>query len=400
MESNDTNQTMRNPWLSVFAIALGAIALVITEFLPVGLLPDICRSFGVLEGTAGLAVTSTALLGAVAAPLTTIVIGQLDRRIVLLVLTFMLIVSSVLSVFAPSFGVFIIARIILGLGVGGFWAIAVASAVRLVPQDKIARASSIVLGGISIGTVVSVPTGTFIAAHFDWRAAFTAASIFAIVTFIIQLILLPKIPMKQGVRVKDYVELFRFKKIRMIFAIVVFLVGGQYAAYTYVTPYLQQVTGTSSNVLGILMLIYGIVVCLGNFIGGFISKIGLQRMNAMTAFIYLVSLAAISLLGHSSIIVTIALITWAFAWGMAPLGAQLWIFSSIRNAPEAAQAIFTGVFQLSISVGSLIGGVAVNAINLTSSMWLGVILVALALIMTFMVGRDNTESSGKLSTEN
>ncbi|GGG70073.1 MFS transporter [Paenibacillus radicis (ex Gao et al. 2016)] len=378
-----TTQTKRNPWLSVIAIAIGALALVITEFLPVGILPDIARDFGILEGTAGLAITFTALLGAFAAPFTTIVIKQLDRRIVLLSLTLMLIISSILSFLSPNFIVFIIARIILGLGVGGFWAIAVATAAKLVPSDKVARASSIVLGGISLGTVISVPAGSFIAAHLNWEASFVAASVFAIIVFILQLFLLPRIPMELGVKVKDYLELFRSKKIRLILSVVIFIVAAQYSAFTYITPFLQQVTGIGPNLLSTLLLVYGIVVIFGNFIGEYIAKLGLPQMNGITATIYFVSFVVIAVIGENLTATTIVFILWALAWGMAPLGSQLWIFSSAKNA-EAAQAIFTGIFQLSISAGSLVGGIAVNAINLTSSMWLGAILVALALIMVIV----------------
>ena len=135
-------------WSGVVAIALGAFALVVTEFLPVGLLPGISRDLGIAEGTAGLAVTATAILGFLAAPITALSIGRADRRVVLLGLTALLVVSSVLSWQASNFATLLVARVILGVGVGGFWAISITAAAKLVPADRVHKASSLVFGGI------------------------------------------------------------------------------------------------------------------------------------------------------------------------------------------------------------------------------------------------------------
>src|ERR1700754_194221 len=178
-------------WLGVLAIALGALSLVVTEFLPVGLLSGISRDLGVAEGTAGLAVTATAVFGFIAAPVTAIAIGRADRKLVLLGLTVLLIISSVLSWTAGSFATLLIARIILGIGVGGFWAISITAAAKLVSPEKVHAASSLVFAGISIGSVIAVPAGSYIGAHADWRGGFLGASILAVVCFLLQLVFLP-----------------------------------------------------------------------------------------------------------------------------------------------------------------------------------------------------------------
>ena len=200
-----------------------------------------------------------------------IAIGRLDRRVVVLGLSLLLIVSNVLSMITTHFFVLVIARIILGLSVGGFWAVAMTAQAKLVPQKKVAKATSIVLGGFGIGTVISVPLASFMAAHFDLRIVFMVGCILAIAVFIIQLILLPRIPMEQGVRGKDFLELLKMKKVIMVFVIAILVVGGQFAAYTYITPFFQQVTGTGPNLLSAILLVYGIVSFLSNFAAGFIA---------------------------------------------------------------------------------------------------------------------------------
>src|ERR1700754_1472766 len=176
MVSHMHDDTSRISWSGVYAIAFGAFSLVMTEFFPVGLLPGISRDLGISEGTTGFTVAVTAILGFFAAPATAMIIKTLDRRIVLLALTGLLVISSGLSAIASSFPMLLVARIILGIAIGGFWATSLPAAAKLVPRNKVHAASSIVLGGISVGSVIAVPAGSYIGANYDWHIAFTAAT--------------------------------------------------------------------------------------------------------------------------------------------------------------------------------------------------------------------------------
>jgi DHA1 family purine ribonucleoside efflux pump-like MFS transporter len=387
--SNTSSVPVPARWSGVVAIALGAFALVVTEFLPVGLLPGISRDLGISEGTAGLAVTATAILGFLAAPVTALSIGRADRRLVLLGLTALLVVSSVLSWQASNFATLLVARVILGVGVGGFWAISITAAAKLVPADRVHAASSLVFGGISVGSVVSVPTGSYIAAHSDWRVAFLAASVLAVGVLLLQLFLLPRIVMKEGVNVTQFFGLLRSPRVRAILLTVIFIVAGQYSGYTFVTPYLQQLTHVDGVVLSGLLFAYGVVAVIGNFVGGALAGRNLHRTVVANVWIFLASLVVLALFAGNTIVASVALLVWALSWGMAPVGTQLWLYDATLDAPEAAQAMNTSVFQLSIGLGSLIGGLAVNNINLHSSMWIGAVILALAVVMVLVVGRMN-----------
>lgn len=376
-------------WPGVYALALGALALVVTEFLPVGLLPGLSRDLHVAEGTAGLAVTATALLGFVSAPLTALSIGRLDRRKVLLALTALLIVSSVMSALASGFAMLLAARIILGAAIGGFWAISITAAARLVPPEQVHKAVSLVFAGISVGSVLSVPAGAYIAAHFDWRVAFMGASGLAVLVFLAQLIWLPKIEMAAGVSVRHFFGLLRSGKVRAILLTVIFVVSGQYAGYTFVAPYLEQVTGAGNALISSLLFGYGVMTVVGNFAGGALAGRDLQKTVIATVWIFLVSLFFMAFQGDHLAVAVVGLAVWALSWGMAPVGTQLWLFAATQDAPEAAQAMNTSVFQLSIGLGSLVGGVAANHVSLRSSMWLGAAIMCLAVVMAHAVGRMN-----------
>jgi predicted MFS family arabinose efflux permease len=370
-------------WRGVWAIAFGAFSLVVTEFLPVGVLPEMSATLGISEGTGGLAITATALLGAVAAPAATLLIREIDRRQVLLGLTMLLIVSSALTIVAQSLIVLIIARVILGLAVGGFWAVALAAVERLVPPARAHTATAIVLGGISVGSVVSVPAGSLIASHADWHTAFAASSVLAVVVLVVQMLLVPQIPATHAVRLSDFGGLFRSPRIVAILAIVVAVVSGHYVAYTFISPYLQQITGiTGSGLLGVLLLGFGLFTVVGNFVGGALVGHRAGQTVVATNLVLAAALVAIAIWGgHASVAVS-ALAVWALAWGAAPIGTQVWLFAAARNdhSIEAAQAINTSLFQLSIGLGSLVGSVAVNTRGIHSATWIasGVLVVAIA----------------------
>jgi len=380
-------------WPGVLAIALGALSLVVTEFLPVGLLPGISRDLGVAEGTAGLAVTATALLGFLAAPVTAIAIGRADRKTVMLGLTALLIVSSLLSWQAGSFTVLLFARVILGIAIGGFWAISITAAAKLVPPEKVHAASSLVFAGISIGSVIAVPAGSYIGAHADWREGFAWASGLAVLCFVLQLACLPPLKMKEGVNVRDFFGLLKHRKVRAIFLTVVFIVAGQYAGYTFVTPYLEQIAHLDTAVVSILLLAYGIATVAGNFVGGAFAGRHLHKTVLATVWIYVLAISAIAAFPGTPLYAGAALLVWAVSWGMAPVGTQLWLYNATQHAPEAAQAMNTSVFQLSIGLGSLAGGIAVNHLGLHSSMWLGALILALAVAMVYLVGHMNRQEA-------
>ena len=388
-----SDDTPESSWPAVLAIALGALSLVVTEFLPVGLLSGISRDLGVSEGTAGLAITATAILGFIAAPVTAIAIGRADRKLVLLGLTVLLIISSVLSWTAVSFATLLIARIILGIGVGGFWAIAITAAAKLVSPEKVHAASSLVFAGISIGSVIAVPAGTYIGAHADWRDGFLGASILAVVCFLLQLVFLPTLKMKAGVTVSDFFGLLKDPKVRAIFLTVIFIVAGQYAGYTFVTPYLEQITHLDAAIVSGLLFAYGVSTVVGNFAGGAFAGRNLHNTVVATVWIFVLSLAAMAVFATSPIFAGAALLIWALSWGMAPVGTQLWLYNATLHAPEAAQAMNTSVFQLSIGLGSLAGGFVVNNVGLRGSMWLGVLILALAVVMVYIVGRPNPQAA-------
>jgi predicted MFS family arabinose efflux permease len=247
-----------------------------------------------------------------------------------------------------------------------------------------------VFSGISVASVVSVPMGAYIAAHYDWRIAFAVAAALAVIVLFMQIFTLPKIDMERGASLGDFIGLLKSRKILAIYLTIIFIVAGQFSGYTFVTPYLRQLAGFDPNTISVLLLAYGVLAVFGNFVGGTLAGRDLHKTAYGNAALFLGALIAIAALPAHPVIAIVSLLAWALSWGMAPVGTQLWLFSETQHAPEAAQSLNTSVFQLSISLGSLIGGVVVDHINLHASMWTGAAIFALAVLMVFIVGRmDN-----------
>jgi DHA1 family purine ribonucleoside efflux pump-like MFS transporter len=383
----------RTSWLGVLAIAFGAFAMVFAELLPVGLLSGISRDLQVQEGTAGMIVSITALLAFIAAPATALVAGRMDRRLVLIGLTLLTIVSSVISALAPNFIVLFAARVVLGVGLGGFWAVAVPAAARLVPADKAHVSSTAVMSGISIAAVLAVPAGSMIGGYFDWRVAFIVATVIPVIVLVLQMIYLPKIVMDDHVAISDLTGVLKSPRNAAALVVLACAVAGQYAGYTYIAPYLSQVTQIETKLLSTLLFVYGLFSIGGNFLGGGLAARSRHGTVLGNMTVFLLSLLALSAFGANLWIASISLLVWAVVWGVVPVSTQLWIFGGAKDKPEALGAVVVAVFQAAISLGSFVGGLAINSVSVHSAMWLGAIIVALGIAMVVVVGRIDQRGS-------
>lgn len=327
--------TSSSSWPGVLAIAFGAFAMVFAELLPVGLLSGISRDLHVQEGTAGMIVSITALLAFAAAPATALATGRLDRRLVLIGLTVLTILSSVISALAPNFAVLFAARVVLGIGLGGFWTVAVPAAARLVPADKAHQASTAVMSGISIAAVLAVPAGSLIGGYFDWRVAFVAATVIPVLVLVLQMLYLPRIVMDEHVAVRDLTGVLKSPRNMAALVVLACAVAGQYAGYTFIAPYLAQVTRIDTTLLSTLLFVYGLFSIGGNFLGGALPARSRQRTVLGNMTVFLLSLLALAAFGANLWIAAASLLVWAVVWGVVPVSTQLWIFGGASDKPEA-----------------------------------------------------------------
>lgn len=358
-------------WLAVLSVALGAFVVVTSEFLPIGLLTHIAGGLDVSAGTAGLMITIPGLVAAIAAPVMTITAGRFDRRTLVLFLIGLLVASNLLSAFAPNFAVMIVARVLFGVTLGGFWTIAVTLGARLVPPGSVARATTIIFAGISIATVIGVPSGTLIAGLAGWRVAFVVLGGVALLIGLVQLFVLPRLPSPPTPGVRQLVALLGHSDARLGLLTIAFVIAGHFAAYTYVTPFLKDSATIGPGSLSTLLLAFGVAGIVGNFAGGAFAARHL-RLTLITAVSLLA--AAVMLLpvfGHQLAGAAVLLVAWGLAFGAIPVVLQLWVFKAAPEALEGGAALLVSTFQIFIALGSVVGGRIVDGFGTSAVMWAG-----------------------------
>jgi predicted MFS family arabinose efflux permease len=386
----------RAAWLAVLSVAVGSFALVTTEFLPVGLLPSIAAELGVTEGIAGMMVTIPGLVAAFAAILVTIGVGKTDRRYVIWGLTATLVVSNLIVALSHSFPLVLFGRALLGIGVGGFWAIGGALGNRLVPPAHATRATSIIFAGISLGTVAGVPAGALIGELVGWRMAFHAAGAVAVLVLLTQMWLLPSLPTTHALTFGQLPALLRVKKARLGMLATLLIFIGQFAAYTYVTPFLSQIAGLNAKTISALLLTYGAAGFVGNIIGGWAVAKSVRNSLIATGVIMGLSAAAMPLFGTTAWGATAMIVVWGLAFGMMPISVQTWMFRAAPDAMESGGAVFVSTAQISLASGALVGGVAVDYMGVSSAMIVGGLFALAMAVVIALWAEDDGKHTGKL----
>lgn len=381
-----TGMSVKRGWLAVLSVALGSFVLVLSEFLPIGLLPAIATDLNVSIGTAGLMVVSTGLIGAVAAPTVTVLTSRLDRRVVLWGLSGLLIVSDLLGAVAPNFGVLLVGRVLMGIAIGGFWAIGAGIAGRLVRPEAVIRATSFITAGVSLATVVSLPLGALVSSVASWRLAFVIGAVLGAAALIAQLALLGRIPSREVVRFSTLGALLRVPRARVGLIVTALLFLAQFTAYTYVAPFLQQLVKVSPTTITVALLVFGVAGIAGNFAAGVALSRNLTATLLGTKLLLAAAIIALPLLAGSVPGVFALLVIWGFMWGALPLGMQTWMSAAAPSGSESSLALFVTTIQLAIAAGSVLGGIGANTAGVGFDFFLAGSLAALGAVALVTLG--------------
>jgi predicted MFS family arabinose efflux permease len=384
------NRTDRRAWLAVTSVALGAFVIVTTEFIPVGFLPRIAASLDVSLGAAGLMVLVPGLSAAIAAPLIFVRAGQLDRRKLIAGLGGLVVLANAIAAIAPDFAVVLIGRMLLGVAIAGFWTVVTPVGPKLVGPRAGTRATSIIVAGVSAGTVVGLPAGEALGNLLGWRLTFAAAAAVAALIVIAQLILLPSIESDAHTRLADLAQVFRtpFALAGIVATALAFI--GQFAASTFITPLLTDRVHLGDGAVTGLFFAYGAGGIAGTLIGG--PLVARRRVTtfALAAAGVGVVLLALPALGTAKVAVGVAVVAWGLIWGLIPLAAQVWMLHAMPDAQEAASAVNVSNMQISIAIGSAVGGLLVDHAGLAPVYVVGGTIVLAAALFASLHRRETT----------
>ncbi|MFF0558711.1 MFS transporter [Streptomyces sp. NPDC004266] len=358
-------------WLAVISVTLGIFSIVTTEILPIGLLTSIGSSFTVSDGMAGLMMTMPGFLAAVSAPLVTVATGRIDRRVMLGAFILLLALANFLAAVASSYWLVLVSRVLVGVTIGGFWSIGAGLAGRLVPAGSVGRATSVIFSGVPLGSVLGVPLGTFIGDIAGWRTAFLVMGGFTLAVLALLILVVPPLPSDRATRLDVLGGMLRSAHTRFALAMTFLVVLAHFGTYTYVTPFLEQVTHAGPGLVTVCLLLYGAAGIVGNFLGG----------SAVGRYPRATSAAAAAVIGGATLLLPVLgrwnpgavalLIVWGVAYGAVPACSQTWFAKASPDAPEASSVLFTASFQATISIGALAGGAVLDHSSPPTVMVLG-----------------------------
>ncbi len=352
-------------WAGVLSLAMGVFGLVTAEFLPASLLTPIAADLGISNGAAGQTVTATAVIGIFSGIFMPILTRHLDRRLVMWSLTSLLVISSLLAALATNLTMLLGARLLLGVGIGGFWSMMAAMAMRLVPERLLPRALSIVFTGVSVATVSAAPVGAYLGDLFGWRTVFALSAGIGVLALLIQLVTLPSLPPQTKPNLRTLLHLLRRPSIRLVLATILITISGHFAGFTYVRPFLEQVPALKIEMISLTLLAYGVAGFFGNLVGGAITARSAQASVITGAVIIAVTAFALTAFGAAPWVAATGVAFWGFAFGAIPVGVQTWIVRAAPDQPEGASGLIVAAFQIAIASGAILGGLLVDSLGPT-----------------------------------
>ncbi|MGF7154878.1 MFS transporter [Novosphingobium gossypii] len=377
---------------ALLALAVGAFGIGVTEFAPMGLLPVIATDLGVSIPTAGLLISAYAIGVMLGAPLMTLATGRIARRRLLIGLAAIFTAGNLLAAVSDSYGLLLAARVLTSLNHGAFFGVGSIVAAGLVPEEKRASAVAAMFAGLTIANVVGVPLATWAGDHLGWRASFWGIAALGVVTMAALRITLPALPAPSGGN--PLAELHVLGRGTVLGALALTVVGSSamFTVFTYIVPILRKETHASLSFVTAMLVVYGLGLTVGNWLGGKFADRSVDRTLIVTLASLSAVLVAFAILmdhaGASAVLI--------FAWGVASFALvpplQVRVIGAAHDAPNLASAVNIGAFNLGNALGAALGGgVIAGGLGYPAVALAGAATAAVGLVAVLLAARAGRE---------
>ncbi|MBT2498555.1 MFS transporter [Agromyces sp. ISL-38] len=342
-----------------------------SEYLPASLLPRIADDLGVSVGAAGQSVTVTAIAAALSALFISVVLPRADRRRVMIGLTLLAVISNVIVAFAPNLPVLLASRILLGVALGGFWAMATAMAAQMVLAGHLGRALTIINIGVSVATVAAVPLGVWLGEVWGWRGVFLFGAVVAVIALIVQATTLPRVTPTAANGLRALGSALRSRVVIFLLLAVLLVFSGHFSGFTYIRSVAESLSAIDAGGFSILLLVFGIANFVGTAIGGPLAdramRLAVFLFPALAGMGMFVMLAT----GGSIVGLFIAAALWGFGFGGVPTAVLTWGAKIEPTRLEQIGGLIITVCNIAVAVGAIVGGILVDEASAAAPLIIG-----------------------------
>lgn len=374
--------------LKIYILAIVSFLVGTSEYIISGILDTIADSLEITLAGAGQLITIFSLVYAIFTPILMGITSSIDRRKLMIFSLGLFVIGNILAFILPGYGLFVVARIVMALGAGMVVVTALTIAAKIAPEGKQGSAIATVVMGFTASLIIGVPLGRIISSLLGWKVIFGGIALLGILAMIIIRASIPLIKGDKPVPLVKQLALLKKRRVTIGLAITFFWLGGYSIAYTYLSPYLLNVSGIEEKLLSGILLIFGIASLFGSKFGGFSTdRWGVQKTLLGGMSLHVIMLILLSLVTNSYISVLLILILWSFAaWSSGPT--QQYNLATIE--PESSGILLglnQSVMQLAMAAGAGIGGIFVEKVSLSSVTWIGALGVTIAIVVTLALSR-------------
>lgn len=382
--------------IGLFALALGAFGIGLTEFGIVGLLPQIASGFAITEQTAGYLVSGYALSVACGAVVLTAAMVRFERRSTLLALMALFVAGNLTSALAQNYEMLMLGRIIAALCHGAFFSIGAVVAAEMVPVNKQASAISLMFAGLTVSNVLGVPLGTLLGLQLGWRSTFWALAIIGVVTMIGIRLLVPRLLAPTQTSLRKEFGVFKRPQIWVSAAVSVLAFGGVIGGFTYIAFTITEVSGFATATVPWLLVLFGVGTFIGNIVGGKTADRALNASLSINLALLTVVMALFAFTAQSKAMTIVSLFLMGFVGLATAPGLMLRIMNYAEDAPTMASGTNIAAFNVGNALGAWLGGLALEAgLGYVSPLWAGALLslIGLIVLIAASLGKPLVQSS-------
>ncbi len=389
--TNEAKPSSVARWGPICALTLCVSTLIASEFMPVSLLTPIASNLRVTEGAAGQAISISGLFAVVTSLGIATLSRGIDRRALLLGLTALMLLSGATVALAPTYAVLMVGRALLGIVIGGFWSMTTATVMRLMPEDQVSRALSLLNGGNALATTIAAPLGSFLGQYIGWRGAFLIVVPLAAATFVWQWATLPSMPSDRSRRGASALGVMRQRGVAGGLIALALLFMGQFSLFTYLRPFLEQTAGLSTSQLSLVLLGMGGAGLIGSWLVGRAVTKSLVATLALAPILMAAIAGGLIVFGTMPMAVGLLLALWGFIGTAVPVAWWTWLASILPNDAEAGGGLMVAVIQLAITIGAAGGGLLFDVGGYQATFLASAATLGAAALAALVAGRNASQ---------